>query len=297
MTQTYFPFDSGQGANITEAQWQKMAQYWLSTGVIKSALNELQVYADSRGMSAMVKSGQAWMKGHFFESDTEVVLPIGSSNATNPRIDRVIIRLDWVNNLIQLAVLQGIPASIPAAPALTQNSSIWEISLAQVVVNASATTIAAGNVTDERIYALKFSDYMSVNQILTLLKQPHVYAFRNATLPCSSGVATKVTFDGVNVDVWGEFVNNIYTAKEAGKYEVSFQSLWGTAPTGDTYHYVYKNGSLFTQRVAGAGQKYPQTMDIIQLNAGDRLEFYVLQNSGGTTQTLTGCNVQVCKKW
>jgi hypothetical protein len=297
MTQSYYPFDSGAGGSVTEAQWQKMAQHWLSTGVIKKMLNELQVYADSRGMAVMVKSGQAWVNGHFFESDAEEVLPISSSPPTNPRIDRVIIRLDWTSNTIQFAVLQGTPASIPTAPVLTQNSSRWEISLAQVVVNASATTISAGNVTDERVYALKLSDFISVNQILTLLKQPHVYAFRNATLACSSGVATKVTFDGVNVDVWGEFVNNIYTAKEAGKYEISFQSLWGTAPTGDTYHYVYKNGSLFTQRVAGAGIKYPQTYDIIQLNAGDRLEFYVLQNSGGTAQTLTGCNVQVCKKW
>ncbi|MES2405559.1 MAG: hypothetical protein V4567_14660, partial [Pseudomonadota bacterium] len=50
----------------------------------------------------------------------------------NPRIDRVVLRADFVNNNIVLDVLQGTPAVSPAAPALTQNTSIWEISLAQM---------------------------------------------------------------------------------------------------------------------------------------------------------------------
>lgn len=153
MAQTYFPFDSGQGANITEAQWQKMAQYWLNTGVIKGVLNELLVYADSTGMQVKVKSGDAWINGHFYESDAEEILAIGTADSTNPRIDRVIIRLDWTANTIQLAVLQGTPAVSPLAPALTQNSSRWEISLAQVRVNAGVTTITAANITVERNYA------------------------------------------------------------------------------------------------------------------------------------------------
>jgi hypothetical protein len=152
MTQTYFPFDSGQGANVTESQWSLMAQNWLNTGVIKGALNELLTYADSTGMQVKVKSGQAWMKGHFYQSDAEVILAIAAANSSNPRIDRVIVRVDWTANTIQLSVLQGIPAASPTAPALTQNSSRWEISLAQVYVAANATTIASGNVTDERFY-------------------------------------------------------------------------------------------------------------------------------------------------
>ncbi|TWE06396.1 hypothetical protein FB550_102418 [Neobacillus bataviensis] len=150
MAQTYFPFDSGQGADVKENQWSDMAQHWLETGVIKGKLNQLQVYADSTGMQVKVKSGQAWLKGHFFESDAEEVLPISTADATNSRIDRVIVRLDWTANTILLAILQGIPAVSPVAPALTQNTSRWEISLAQILVSANVSTIASGNVTDER---------------------------------------------------------------------------------------------------------------------------------------------------
>jgi hypothetical protein len=152
MVQTYFPFDSGAGANVTESQWSLMAQNFLNTGVIKGKLNELSVYADSTGMQVKVKSGQAWMQGHLFQSGAEETLSISNANATNPRIDRVIVRIDWIANTIQLAILAGTPAASPVAPALTQNNSRWEISLAQVYVGTNVSTIAAGNVTDERIY-------------------------------------------------------------------------------------------------------------------------------------------------
>jgi hypothetical protein len=184
LAQTYFPFDSGAGANVTEAQWQKMAQHWLNTGVIRGVLNNLQVYADSTGMQVKVKSGAAWIKGHYFESDAEEILPIGTANPTNPRIDRIIVKLDWTNNNIQLAVLQGTPSASPTPPALTQNTSRWEIPLAQVYVSAGATTIDSLNVTDERIYAvpsmnLLWSGMIYVNETQTITPSKPLSACRN----------------------------------------------------------------------------------------------------------------------
>lgn len=154
MTQTYYPFDAGNGANITEAQWQEMAELWLSTGVIKGQLNALEVYANDSGMQTYAKTGKAWIKGHFYKNDAEVVLAHSAADATNPRIDRVIVRLDWTANTIALAVLSGTPAASPTAPALTQSTSRWEISLAQVLIDALAATIAANKVTDERSWAM-----------------------------------------------------------------------------------------------------------------------------------------------
>lgn len=158
MTITYFPFDSGQGANVTETHWMKMAQHWLGTGVIQGVRDTLEVYGDSTGMQVKVKSGAAWIKGHYFESDAEELLSIGGADPTNPRIDRIIVRLDWAENTIQFAVLQGTPAVSPIAPVVTQSTSRWEIALAQVRVNAGVLTITAGDVTDERAYAKVMGD-------------------------------------------------------------------------------------------------------------------------------------------
>jgi hypothetical protein len=148
MTQIGYPLASTQ---VNKPQdWSNMAQNWLGTGVIKGKLNELAVYADSTGMQTKIKTGQAHMQGHFFQSDAEETLAIATANSSNPRIDRIVVRLDYTSDSVQLAVLQGVPAVSPTAPALTQNSTRWEISLAQIYIGANVSTITAGNVTNER---------------------------------------------------------------------------------------------------------------------------------------------------
>jgi len=157
MTKTYFPFDAGLGANVIEAQWAKMARLFCPTGVVKNQLNQLETFADNTGMTVKVKSGQAFVEGFFFESDAQESLTISAAHATLPRIDRVVVRLDRTANTIDLAVLAGTPNASPAIPALTQNSTTWEIALARVAVAAADTSIAAGDVTDEREFTVDWT--------------------------------------------------------------------------------------------------------------------------------------------
>lgn len=244
MTITYFPFDSGAGANITEVQWKKMAQNWLGSGVIRGELDELQPFGDSTGLQVKVKSGVAWIKGHYFENDEIVYLPVANNSTGNPRIDRIIVRVDWVANLVEFAVLQGVTAASPVPPALTQNTGRWEISLAQIRVNAGVSTIASGNVTDERAFAgdfkqLFYTDSFDDKKVFSSLEssvdgklkeivtsadgstktitektadgvinypsQSLVYVRRTTSLTVPSGVDTKITFDSVVNDVQSEF--------------------------------------------------------------------------------------------
>lgn len=154
MTQQYAPFDAGSGSAVAESTWTKMARHWLLTGVIPDELLELQVFADSSGMQVKVRTGEAWIRGHWFQSDATEILSIAAAHATLGRLDRVVCRVDWTANTIALAVLTGTASGSPSAPALTQSSSVWEISLATVTVDAAAVTIAAGKITDTRIFAV-----------------------------------------------------------------------------------------------------------------------------------------------
>jgi len=141
---------------LTTEQLSKWAELFLPTGVVQTGdatvdLNKLEVYADSTGMQVKVKRGKAFMKGHLFWGKTsEEVLAIADVDPTNDRIDRVIAQLVWATGVIDLKVLTGTPAASPVPPPLTTDTAIWEISLAQVAVGAGVSTIAAGDVTDER---------------------------------------------------------------------------------------------------------------------------------------------------
>lgn len=175
MTQYSFPFDKTPIQK--QSEWSKFARHWVGTGV----LSDLYVFADSTGMQVKANRGEASIKGHFYESDQEMVLPISTADATNPRIDRIVISLDWSLGLAQLAVLQGVPAVTPVAPAVTQNTAKWEIPLAQVRVNAGVTTIAADKITDERYFVRNANITQEAWKDLTLINSWVNYGGDQAT--------------------------------------------------------------------------------------------------------------------
>jgi hypothetical protein len=139
-----------------EDRWSIMSRQWLPTGVLDVApfalsAAPLQVFADSTGMQVKVQPGAAGIRGFYYDSDAILTKSIAAANATNPRIDRVVLRLDAPLNTISVAVVQGTPAASPAVPSLTQtDGGVWELPLAQVRVNAAVSTIQSSNVTDER---------------------------------------------------------------------------------------------------------------------------------------------------
>ncbi len=154
MTVTTWPYDTGAGTQITETRWDAMLSALLSDGPIQGVNNGLQAYGDSSGMQVKVKSGRAHVQGKWLDSDADVALAIAANGSGNPRIDRVVLRLDRTGDTMGLAVVTGTPAGSPSAPALTQTTNgIYEVGLATVAVASGASTITAGNVTDGRTYA------------------------------------------------------------------------------------------------------------------------------------------------
>lgn len=151
MAQSSFPFEA---VDTTETQFSQWARHIISGG--RSGVNgipgdsNLRVTANSSGMLVFVAAGQAMVRGHYFVSTAEETLTIGAAN-TNPRIDSIVLKLDPSTNSVVLQVVPGTPAVSPVAPTLTQtDSAIFQFKLADVRVDASATTIDAGKVTDAR---------------------------------------------------------------------------------------------------------------------------------------------------
>lgn len=147
----YRPYDAGSGANVLEAGWRSMMSPVMTDGAIAGLLDEFLVYGDSSGRQTKVMTGHCWIRGHQGASTSEKTLSHSTNASGNPRIDRVILRNDFVNNRIELDVLTGTAAASPAAPSLTQSSSVWEISLAQVAIANGYSTIAAADVSSERV--------------------------------------------------------------------------------------------------------------------------------------------------
>ena len=132
------------------------AQLWFATRLSGVYANNHLAVSAAGGMGVNIGKGIAWLHygefaGAVYGNTSEINLPILLADATYPRIDRVVIRYDAVQNKGFLTISPGTPASNPAAPALTRNENAYEISLAKVYVAAGATEITVANITDERL--------------------------------------------------------------------------------------------------------------------------------------------------
>jgi hypothetical protein len=198
MAQNSWPFVGGGGTAVNEDQWSIMARFWAQSGVTDYA-NTLEVYGDSSGRQVKVKTGRACVRGHWYENTAVETVAIAANASGNPRIDRIVLRLDPSANSIVLAVVQGTPAGSPSAPALTQTDvGTYELTLARVAVANGASTITAGNVTDERTY---------VDGIYGNWSPAATGSSANPTANSSTGRYTRV---GKKISGWGRIVGFTY---------------------------------------------------------------------------------------
>lgn len=126
-------------------------------GVVAGAVTgDFAVTYDGAGLDVDIAAGKALLDGIAVTNPSSRELNLAAADGTHPRIDRIVLELTRTagdsEGKVMLKVLAGTPAASPTAPALTDSSSTLQIGLAQVRVNALATTVAS--VTDERQYAL-----------------------------------------------------------------------------------------------------------------------------------------------
>jgi hypothetical protein len=150
---SYFPYDAGAGANVSEAQWRTFMGGINTNGVVSGYLNGLAVTGDSTGMQVKLATGGIWANGAYGENTSGVqTISLAASHATLNRYDLIVARNDYTNNRIEWDVVQGTNGASPTVPTVTQNASMYEIALAYVYIAATVTTITAANVTDQRQY-------------------------------------------------------------------------------------------------------------------------------------------------
>lgn len=121
---------------------------FLSTGFFKG----LEVEAND-SMTVTLKEGSAFIEGYEYRNTDDLSLTHDTANATDDRIDRVVIRLDRTpdaDNPIEAVIRKGVASTTPEAPELVRDTSVFEISLAQVLINAGSSVIDTSQITDER---------------------------------------------------------------------------------------------------------------------------------------------------
>ena len=132
---------------------EDFARYFASfigNGVFPDPATGLQVVADNKSMNVIIKPGKAWINGYFYENTDDLTLQVNVADGVLNRIDKVVLRLDFLNREIKTYIKQGNFASTPASPAITRNSDIYELALAEIKIDKGTIKITQASISDLR---------------------------------------------------------------------------------------------------------------------------------------------------
>ena len=248
MAVTFFPFNSivVDGVPDRPANAENLAAYlagFFSSGVVMQEDTALKVEAYS-GMKVQIHAGMGNINGKTILADAAEIVTLAAANASLARIDRVVFRLDETNRIMEFDVLKGTPASSPVAPALTRNSSIYEMCLAEIRVPAGATSIAASYITDTR-------SNLTICGASQIPEHSHKDILWSNASPSSSFAGQTVTVSGL--EDYDEFAIEFKGYCQADYRQISHFKK-GHAGTligltySDTYvrYYLHNRGFTFT---------------------------------------------------
>ena len=156
-----YPFTSrvtydGQGLPqydraVDSAFLRKVFAQYFSDGVFYNPTDALQVVAGT-GMQVHVKPGVCHIQGAMGIETAEREFPVPAAEA-QPRIDTVVARLDLSleHRSIDLYYVKGTATAEPQAPALTRNTTVWELGTANIRVESGTDTVTDEIIADTRL--------------------------------------------------------------------------------------------------------------------------------------------------
>lgn len=208
------------------AEWVMKWLHGRTSGVF-GADGNLATSIVPNSMSIEVSDGVGWLSnvngdGVVFWNDSEQTsgdklrLTHDVADSALDRIDRIVVSWKTTNyvDLPTISILKGVASSKPVAPQLTNNSTMRQISIAQIKIPAGTIALSPATLTDERLdesvcgivtESVKIDTSMMQNQFIALL-----IAVQNelANILAGSGFdPSPIRFENVNVspDVFYEF--------------------------------------------------------------------------------------------
>lgn len=123
----------------------------ISDGVLALPGDCFQVMA-FEGMNLKIRPGFGIVKGRFAMDTHDFDITVSKAPTAYKRIDRVILRANYLQRLCEIVIREGEPGANPVPPELIRPASgdYYELSLATIAINSNQTVIMQSNITDTR---------------------------------------------------------------------------------------------------------------------------------------------------
>lgn len=142
-------FDRAENSEMFALIFAKL----ITNGVLAKPADCFQVLAASgAGLTVEVQPGFGMINGRFAYEVAKTTLTLEAAPTQYSRLDRVVLRCNYLERLIEIIVKTGTPAATPTAPELLQPASgdYYELGLATIQVAANQTALTQSAIIDTR---------------------------------------------------------------------------------------------------------------------------------------------------
>lgn len=277
----------------------------IGTGVSRfnsTGANGLLVSANSTNMTTSLSAGFAFIAGKMYVNDSVKSLVHDAANATQPRIDRIVIRYDANTRTITAYIKKGNTAASPVPQALQNDAYIKEISVAQVRIVQGRSYITPSDVTDERgndavcgylpIHNLYRGIAVSAEGVVSMPNQSYVestivHPSPFFSIPQHPTIGTLQIYPTVEDAQQEVSTDHKFKAKVSGTYIISMylrcqNFVFPAGESIDVQSFLKKNGvdgseqqAVIARRTDVPGDNIFQGQAIESLNAGDEISFSI----------------------
>ena len=240
----------------------------------------------SNGLNLTVDSGKAWIKGHYFISDTAYTIDLSSYvNTSLPRYVTIGICCDTGENYrkIEFEVLAGAPATNPPAPNFQNTNTKTYLTLCTVLINAGAKQLSVTDCrADENIcgYVRCILGKCKVTEMLSEISaiKQDIEKIKNSIKTESENIkelknylfntADSIIFEkDSNGNLRYRLANGMYATGEQKINGIPYkfdsegvlQTGWQTV-FGKTYYYNPKTGNISLGWIEDNGNRYYVTL-------------------------------------
>lgn len=154
-TEISFPFDSmenteGYDRLYYSQQFADFFSQFIGNGVYGKNGGNLQVLSVDNNMFLSVNPGAAFINGRGYMNKEIKMIRVPNSNISFSRIDNVVCRLNMIDRLITIQVVEGEAKASPVAPTLERDADLFDLKLAEIYVRNGTDKIANTDITDYR---------------------------------------------------------------------------------------------------------------------------------------------------
>lgn len=141
-------FDRAETSELFRLLFAKL----LTNGVLARPGDCFQVVAGDTGLTIKVRPGFGLINGAFAYDSADATYELATAPTQYSRIDRVVLRCNYLERKCEIIVKTGTPTTTPIAPELLQPASgdYYELGLALVTISTNQAVMTQSSITDTR---------------------------------------------------------------------------------------------------------------------------------------------------